>query len=356
MVASGANAAPRRQRAVRTTSFDIAYRAGVSQPTVSRALRGDKVVSEATRKRIEAIAHELNYRVDRNASALRRQQVDTLALLIFQDPTPDDSLINPFFLSMLGSITRACTSRGYDLLISFQQLSTDWHRDYEESRRADGIILLGYGDYLAHRVELAKQSRRMPHLVRWGAHQSGQPEVSVGCDNALGGFEIVRHLIGLGRRRIAFLGNASSNYPEFLGRFHGYVEAHQAAGLAPAPGLQIDAMFTESAGYEAARELVRRGTPFDAVFAASDLMAIGAIRALQECGLRVPKDVAVAGFDDIPTARFTNPPLTTVSQDINLAGEALVKALLAQVRGEPTTSVLLQPQLVIRRSCGSPPD
>ena len=116
------------------TSFDIAQRAGVSQPTVSRALRGDPAVSEATRKRIEAIALQLNYTVDKHASSLRRRQSNTLALLFFEDPTSDDSLINPFFLSMLGSITRTCGLRGYDLLTSFQQMSSNWHVDYEDSR------------------------------------------------------------------------------------------------------------------------------------------------------------------------------------------------------------------------------
>jgi DNA-binding LacI/PurR family transcriptional regulator len=109
------------------TSFDIAFLAGVSQPTVSRALRGSPVVSLETRKRIEEIARQLNYRVDKNASNLRSQHSNTLALLLFEDPTADNSQINPFFLSMLGSITRASASRGYDLLISFQQLSRERH-------------------------------------------------------------------------------------------------------------------------------------------------------------------------------------------------------------------------------------
>src|SRR4051812_27559185 len=141
---SAGEAFPRPMRD-KTTSFDIAERAGVSQPTVSRALRGDPTVSEGTRKRIEAIARQLNYQVDKNASSLRRGQSRTLALLFFQDPTPDESMINPFFLSMLGSILRTCALRGYDLLTSFQQLQSNWHVEYEDSRKADGIILLGYG-------------------------------------------------------------------------------------------------------------------------------------------------------------------------------------------------------------------
>jgi len=129
----------------KATSPDIAHLAGVSQPTVSRALRGSPMVNEETRRRIQAIAEQLNYKVDKNASNLRTQHSGTLALLFFEDPTADESQINPFFLSMLGSITRACALQSYDLLISFQQLSTNWQADYEDSNKADGLILLGYG-------------------------------------------------------------------------------------------------------------------------------------------------------------------------------------------------------------------
>jgi DNA-binding LacI/PurR family transcriptional regulator len=132
----------------KATSFDIAYLAGVSQSTVSRALRDSPQVNKETREKVQAIARQLNYKVDKNASNLRKQRSSTLALLLFEDPTTDESLINPFFLSMLGSITRACARNGQDLLVSFQQLSDDWHADYEDSKKADGIILLGYGDYV----------------------------------------------------------------------------------------------------------------------------------------------------------------------------------------------------------------
>ena len=151
------------------TSFDIAALAGVSQPTVSRALRGDRTVSEATRLRIEAIARQLNYKVDRNASSLRSGQAKTLALLFFEDPLPDGSFINPFFLSMLGSILMRCAQKGYDLLTSFQQLSADWHKDYEDARKADGLILLGYGDWETYRSRLDDLVRQQTHFVRWGS-------------------------------------------------------------------------------------------------------------------------------------------------------------------------------------------
>ena len=338
------------------TSFDIAYHAGVSQATVSRALRGSPLVSAETRRRIQAIAKQLNYKVDKNASNLRRQHSVTLALLLFEDPTSDDSLINPFFLSMLGSITRACARQGYDLLISFQQLSDDWHADYQDSHKADGLILLGYGDYLVARSKLEGLVEQGTHFVRWGAVVEGQPGISIGCDNNQGGRAITEHLLAQGRRDIAFIGDISAGCPEFSDRYRGYCTALREAGLDVNPELQVDAAdSTEMVGQRAMRKLLARGPRLDAVFAASDLMAIGAMRALEEAGLKVPRDVAVVGFDDIPVAALTNPPLTTVAQDTKRAGELLVETLIHQLRNEPTSSVMLPARVVVRRSCGAGP-
>ena len=334
----------------RTTSLDIAHRTGVSQATVSRVLRGSPLVNAETRKRVEEAVRELNYKVDRHASSLRTQRAGTLALLLFEDPTPDDSHINPFFLSMLGSITRACARHGHDLLVSFQQLSDDWHADYEDSMKADGLILLGYGDYLAYESKLAHLVAQGTHFVRWGPVLQGQPGFSIGCDNAEGGVLAGRHLIERGRKKVAFLGDASTHYPEFFARYCGCDAALREAGLRLNPALQVDAPSTEQAGYDAARELMSRGLAFDAVFAASDLIAIGAMHAFKEAGLRVPEDVAVVGFDGTPMARFSNPPLTTVVQDTSKAGELLVDTLLLLVRDQPAQSITLAPSLEVRKS------
>ena len=336
----------------KATSHDIAYLAGVSQPTVSRALRGSPTVSEETRKRILEIARELNYKVDKNASNLRSQHCGTLALLFFEDPTLDDSFINPFFLSMLGSLTRACAVQGYDLLISFQQLSENWHTDYQDSNKADGIILLGYGDYLEHFARLEQLVQKGTHFVRWGAVLPGQPGISIGCDNFRGGYDVTEHLLSRGRNQVAFLGHASDHYPEFFERYRGYSEALKSAGLATEPHLRVDAFTTEQSGYDAACTLLDRNTKFDALFCASDLIAIGAMRALQERGRRVPEDIAVAGFDDIPTARFANPSLTTVHQDTKVAATLLVESLLSIIQGEEVESRTIAPALVIRQSTG----
>jgi DNA-binding LacI/PurR family transcriptional regulator len=338
----------------KATSLDIAHLAGVSQPTVSRALRNSPLVSIETRERVQRIARELNYKVDKNASNLRCQTSGTLALLLFEDPSVDDSLINPFFVAMLSSITRACGQRGFDLLISFQQLSDDWHADYEDSKKADGLILLGYGDYLEYQARLEQLVAQKTHFVRWGAVIPGQPGLSIGSDNRQGGRDITAHLIAQGRRRIAFIGNASDHYPEFFGRYRGYLDALEHAGIKADPLLQMDArQSVESAGQEAMARLLKRGTAFDAVFAASDLIAIGAMRALQDGGLRIPDDVAVAGFDDIPLALMTHPPLSTVQQDTRLAGQVLVDTLLALIRGEAVEARTIPTRLALRRSTGA---
>jgi DNA-binding LacI/PurR family transcriptional regulator len=179
-----------------------------------------------------------------------------------------------------------------------------------------------------------------------------QPGVSVGCDNVQGGRDATAHLIAQRRKRIAFIGGADEHCPEFRDRYDGYVEALNAAGLRVNDALQIDAITTEQAGYDALCTLLNRGEKFDAVFAASDLIAIGAMRALLEKGFSIPRDVAVAGFDDIPLASFVNPPLTTVLQDTKRAGEMLVETLIKQIQHQPVESCKIPAKLIVRKSAG----
>ncbi|MDP2534797.1 LacI family DNA-binding transcriptional regulator [Alteromonas stellipolaris] len=341
----------------KATSFDIAHLAGVSQSTVSRALNNSPLVNQETRDRVQRIARELNYKVDKNASNLRKQKSSTIALLLFEDPTSDDSMINPFFLAMLGSITRACAAAGYDLLVSFQNLEDDWHAEYEDSNKADGIILLGYGDYTDYRSKVAQLESQGTHFVRWGAPDAAHPGVSVGCDNFQGGHSITEHLIALGRTRFAFIGDSGNKAPEFMARFQGYNEALTNHNLYES-SLQSDAVSTEEAGFDAIQGMLNgantngTGLP-DAIVCASDLIAMGVLRALRQTQLSVPDDIAVVGYDNIAVSAFTTPALTTVQQNTKLAGELLVSTLIKAISNETVEDFLMPAEVIIRHSCGA---
>lgn len=336
------------------TSFDIALIAGVSQPTVSRALNGSKSVTESTRQRIIDIAAQLDYQVDLRARRLRTQQTGAITLLMFADNVGQRAKLNPFFLSMIGAITRAAADRHYDLLVSFQQLSKDWFADFEKSRKSDGLILLGYGDFEDLDQRTNQLEEQGTHFIRWGAMYPHQKGVAVGCNNVEGGKRATEHLIKLGRKRIAFLGDVSAHSPEFYDRYLGYQQALRAAQLPIDPAMQIDACVTsEMAGFDATQLLLQKRLPLDAIVAASDQIAITAIRALTAAGLQVPRDVAIVGYDDIPLSGLMNPPLTTIRQDTDRAGELLVDNLIKLINQKPVSNVELEAELVVRESCGA---
>lgn len=338
-------------RVKRPTSFDIAELAGVSQSTVSRALSGAGVVSEETRQKVADAARQLNYKIDANARNLRLQSAKTIALLMYEDPVTSGSLINPFFLSMLSSTIKAAGRRGYDLVISFQDDSDD-NADYVGSHRADGILFFGYGDYIRYADRMARLDAARIPSVTWGPVGTGQPGHFIGSDNIAGAKAGVAHLIGRGRSRIAFLGHHSDHTPELRDRYRGYEQALSEGGLGVIPGLQRECAISEADGHREIQALLDGGVAFDAVFAACDLIAIGAMKGLRERGLTIPRDVAVMGFDDIITATFTDPPLTTVRQNTEAAGELMVETLLDLIEGRAVSSKMIPTKLMVRGSCG----
>jgi len=344
------------------TSRDIADRAGVSQATVSRALRNSPLVRQDTRERIQQIARELNYFVNRNAAGLRTHQSNTIALLLFDETDGTDKRMNLFFMSFLDSITRAAARHGYDVLLSLQQLTDDWHIEYQASHRADGLILLGYGDYAEYREKLAALDTANTRFIIWGPIINDQPGHSFGCDNEHGGYQATKHLVGLGRSQIAYIGRKEHRSPEHAHRYAGYARALREANLEPNDNLRIPADNSETLGYQAAQQLLASKVPFDAIFAVTvpfdaifavtDLIAIGAMRAIQDAGLRVPEDVAIVGFDDMPLAAYVTPALTTVQQNSQMAADGLVKRIIGLIEGDPVESTLMEPKLVVRDSCG----
>lgn len=338
----------------KATSFDIAHMAGVSQSTVSRALSNSPLVNQETRERVQRIAREMNYKVDKNASNLRKQRSSTIALLLFEDPSPDDSLINPFFMSMLGSITRACAGLNYDLLVSFQNMNNDWHAEYEDTNKADGLILLGYGDYLDYRDRLTQLQEQGTHFVRWGAHDEEYPGISIGCDNYQGGELVTQHLVEKGAKTFAFIGTAGERAPEFMARYQGYIDALSKAQLLPKEAIQYNAVSTEEAGFSATQKMLDSGFQPDALVCASDLIAFGAIKCLKQHGIQIPDDMLVTGYDNIPISAFTTPTLTTVQQNTKLAGELLVKKLLKLIKNESVADYLMPAELITRQSSQKP--
>ena len=336
------------------TSFDIAYQAGVSQSTVSRAMRNSKLVSLETRKKVQAIAKELNYQVDRSASSLRSKTTKTLALLLNEDPGWGEAQINPFFLSMLSSIAKATAANGYDLLLSFQQSSEDWASEFENAHRADGIILLGYGDHEAYQQKTAKLIESHTPFIVWGAPLSNDSSSKgASCNNADGGYKITRHLIKLGRKHFIFLGNISASCYEFSERYRGHRLALREAGLQTNATQQFDAESSEQAGFAATTALLESGQRCDAIVSGSDLIAMGAILSLKEKTIHVPNDIAVVGFDNLPMADYIQPALTTVHQDTLAAGKLLVENLIRMLHGEEIEPAVIPVSLVIRESCGS---
>ena len=335
----------------RPTSFDIAALAGVSQATVSRALSRTYPVSEEVRKRVFEAAAQLNYTVDINARKLRSKKINTIAVLVSEDLDSDDSRINPFFLPLIGSILDYAGEKGVDVLVSLQKQSGNWGVDYGFSRRADGIIFLGYRDFETYKQKVDVLREVGEPWVVFGPVMSDDPDLFVGSDNEGGAYEAVSHLIKLGRKRIVFLGEASERHSEFFERFRGYQRAHEEAGLAVDPTLAVDCFISREEGAAAVQRLLDQGLEFDAVFAVTDLLAIGAIQTLQKRGLIVPRDVSVMGFDDLWVCTCINPELSTVRQDTTTAAKVLVDTLTALIDGEPVHMTRIPTKLVLRESC-----
>ncbi len=334
----------------RPTSFDIAALAGVSQATVSRALSAASPVSEEVRRRVFEAAAKLNYVVDINARKLRSKKINTIAVLVSQDLDQTDNRINPFFLPLIGSILAYADEKGIDVLMSLQNQGDDWGMDYGFSRRADGIIFLGYRDFEAYKLRVENLRKIGEPWVVFGPVIKEDPDLFVGSDNAGGAHAAVTHLLKKGRKRIVFLGEASEHHSEFFERYKGYLRAHVEAGVAPDRDLAVNCFISREEGAAAVDRLLEGKVDFDAVFAVTDLLAIGAIQSLQKHGRTVPGDVSVMGFDDLWACTCINPTLSTVRQDTTTAAKVLVDTLGALIDGEKVEMTRIPTQLVLRES------
>lgn len=332
----------------RPTAFDVAALAGVSQPTVSRALRRMGGISDATRDRVIAAARELGYAVDINASRLKSTSANALALVIICRPGESRATINPFYYSLLGGIAAAAAERGFDLLVSFQDGGAALLPDYEASKSADAVIVIGTTAnpaMWAHVRHLHGLGRR---LVCWGAPDEDLPWVR--SDNHEGGRLAVERLVADGAQRIVFVGSGPSPQRQFAERQQGYERALAAHGLSPIL-MPVDlSLAREEQGRDAVARLIASGTVFDGLFAACDMIGLGVLQALKEHGLTSPGDVRVVGFDGIRSGRFASPSLTTIEPDFEVAGQALVDSVIATIRGEPVAPARVPVRLLPRES------
>ncbi len=325
---------------------DIARLAGVSVSTVSRALSDSPLVNPETRARVGELARSLNYSINVGAQNLRLKQNNTVAVIVPYDPDTGQHLSDPFFLSLIGSLADALTERGHDMLLTRVDAGRlDLAAQVFHTGRAMGIVLVGQWH---HHDQLNEMAVRGVPFVVWGAQLPQQLYPTVGSDNLEGGRLATAHLLARGARRVLFLGDPE--LPEVALRLQGYRLAHQQAGTAADPRLVRPVPFVTDRVAPELALLKRQAIDFDAVFAASDLLAMAAIGALRQQGVAVPEDVLVAGYDDIALAEHFIPPLTTVAQPIAEAGRVLVELLLAQLAGERVGSRLLRTALVARHS------
>lgn len=329
-----------------TTLQDLAKLAGVSISTVSRALNDHPLISTRTKQRIWALARDHDYPFRHYMPSAPIGAEGSIAIVtphMRGGPLP---LSHPFFLELLASIGEAARARDCDFTVSHTAPAT-----YEDlvsavtTSRASGVIFLGQSMLHESFNRLVSTNAR---FVVWGAQMAGQKYCTIGSNNLLGGRRATAHLARLGRKKILFLGGSD---PETMQRRKGYLEALAESGLEADTKLVVPVDFELESAEAAVGRLLRRHVAFDGIVASSDLIALGAIRALRQAGLSVPSDVSVVGYDDMLLSRLSTPALTTIRQDTHEAGRQLVARVLDA--SPDHLPQVLPTDLIVRESCGA---
>ena len=328
------------------TITDLARLAGVSPGTVSRALAGKSLVNAKTREKIVNLARQHGFRPNQMASGLRRQKTGVIGVVIPLGHDSRQQISDSFFMTLLGFLADELTRHGYDLMLRrvVPETDADWLDRFIGSGMIDGVIVIGQSDQFDRIEEVADGYTPM---VVWGNHTEGQRHCVVGTDNRLGGRMAAERLIAAGARRIAFLGDTTAI--EFAARFAGAQDIAHKLGMPPIIALPTH-LSPERASEEIAAHLADHAGNIDAIFAATDTLAALCLTTLRAAGVAVPEAMKLVGFDDLPIARQTVPPLTTVRQDIAAGARGLVDLLLRRLAGEETESLILPPQLITRET------
>lgn len=330
------------------TIKDVAKMAGVSPSTVSRVLSGKGVVKESTRQKVMEAVMSLNYRPNVLARGLKKGETKTIGLII-------PNIRNPIFPVVVKGVEDMARRYGYTVVLCNTDESAELEKEYIQKLRkrwVDGLILVPSGKEVEHIRELQQEGFPVVVLIR----SVDVPVKTIVIDNFKAAYDAVSFLVKTGHRRIVIVkGNQQLNlYKE---RFKGYVQALKDAGL-PVREELITGDDSGSAqwsmdGYNAISSLLRQNISFDAVFATTDLRAIGAIRAIKDHGLRVPEDISVLGFDNLDFSSLIDPPLTTVAQPLYRMGESAVNKLLHLIENggeEGPLTEYMSSELIIRKS------
>ncbi|HYT04162.1 MAG TPA: LacI family DNA-binding transcriptional regulator [Gemmatimonadales bacterium] len=328
------------------TIKDVAREAGVSVATVSRVHNNSRLVTDATRRRVRAVAQRLRYSPNAAARSLSTSRTSSIGVLL-----PD--LYGEFYSELIRGIDQTAQRHGFHLLLAGSHNEKHAIEAALQSMRGrvDGLIVMSPAPGAHFAV------RDLPPTfpaVLLNSAAVGAAFDSIAIANTQGAYAMVRHLAALGHRRVAMIRGPARN-SDAAERLRGYRTALREAALRAVPAWEVPGDFSETSGFQACLALLGQRPRPTAIFAANDAMAIGALSALREAGVSVPGDVAVAGFDDIPMARYMHPPLSTVRVDISALGERAARRLLdaiANGRKHQKRRETLPVTLVIRESCG----
>jgi len=325
---------------------DIAKLAGVSKSTVSRALNNSPLIGQETRQRIQSIAQKNDFKINVRASRLSLKQSNTIAF-VTHAYHKEFSVADLFGLEIMGGVSQGLYAHGFDMLVvHVNPHETEWAHQYLDTGRADGFILMTSTRKQYHIRALLEMDA--PFIV-WGVPPSDAHYCSVTGDNLNGGRIATAYLLSLGKKRIAFLGGPQDEL-EVQQRYEGYQNALLASHRTLEPALVAYGDFSNTSGAAAMEQLLTSVPDLDAVFVNSDLMAIAAMDVIRENGRRVPEDVAVVGYDDLSIAEHSNPPLTTVRQNIPLAGKILAENLIKYLETGTVTNASIPVELIVRKS------
>jgi LacI family transcriptional regulator len=335
------------------TLRDVANFCGVSTATVSAVVNNAEWVSPATRVRVQRAVDEMGYRPNQFARGLKTQRGYAVGVIV-------SDLTNPFFTEVVRSLSHALHADGRAHFLC----DTDHRPDIGDSSlrmladsQVVGLVLIG--DSVPGEA-VRRYVRRRGHVPIVAIEREYDLEgvSTLVVDSELGAYTMMRHLLGQGHRRIALItgptyGGGSATFGREQ-RLHGYHRALRDAGVDPEPGLVVEGNFRYAGGQQAMRRLLSASPIPDAVFASNDMMALGAMSVLRDAGLRVPDDIAIAGFDDIPPAALTTPGLTTMAMPMGELGRAAAMVLAKQINGTvfETVRQVFDPQLVVRHSSG----